>query len=118
MCDKWHVIIFMHLHISAEYYQCCSIINFHAESDISGLHKFVSVALHMAAGEGDYSSDKLSNLKIVGSAFKPLIYELVEGSDLETFQSSCAAVWETIKQAIEEHAKEDLPTLLVGTACN
>lgn len=66
--------------------------------DITDLHKFVSVALHMAAGEDDYSSDRLSRLKIIGSGFKPLIYDLTEGSNLEKFQSCCEAVWKAVEQ--------------------
>ena len=75
--------------------------------EISDLHKFVSVALHTSAGEGDLSSDKLSNLKIVGSGYGPLIYELQQGSSFSTFQSKCEAVWKAVVKTPK------LPALLV-----
>lgn len=61
--------------------------------DVNDLQKFVSVALHTSAGEGDHSSDRLSHLKIVGSGFGPLIYGVKEGSSFKSFQQGCEAVW-------------------------
>ena len=58
----------------------------------------MSIALHMAAGEGDFSSDRLSRLKTVGSGFKPLIYDLKAGSDLAFFEKCCSEVWEAIEE--------------------
>lgn len=68
----------------------------------------MSVALHTSAGEGDLSSDKLSNLKTVGSGYGPLIYELHQGSSFSTFQSKCEAVWKAMDQTPK------LPELLVN----
>ena len=66
------------------------------------LHKFVSVALHTSAGEGDLSSDKLSNLKTVGSCYGPLIFYPREDATLASFQERCKEVWK---------AMEDVPNL-------
>ena len=71
------------------------------------LQKFVNVALHTSAGEGDYSSDRLSNLKTVGSGYGPLIYKLKENSNFEEFKSLCELVWKALEQTPQ------LPTLLV-----
>ena len=71
------------------------------------MHRFVSVALHTSAGEGDLSSDRLSHLKVVGSGFGPLIYGLKEDSSFESFSEQCKAVW----KAVEYTPK--LPSLLV-----
>jgi hypothetical protein len=65
---------------------------------VNDLHKFVSVALHTAAGEGDLSSDRLSHLKIVGSGFGPLIYGMVENSSFEAFWRKCRDVWNAVRQ--------------------
>lgn len=65
-------------------------------SEVNDLHKFVSVALHTAAGEGDLSSDRLSHLKVVGSGFGPLIYDLKENSSFELFRQKCEAVWKAV----------------------
>ena len=75
---------------------------------MNDLYKFVSVALHTSAGEGDLSSDKLSNLKTVGSGFGPLIYGLMEDSSFECFQKQCEAVWAAV------HLNPKLPRLLVS----
>ena len=77
---------------------------------MNDLHKFVSVALHTSAGEGDLSSDKLSHLKTVASGFAPLIYGLKKDSSFETFQQGCKAVWKTLMQT------PNLPELLVSTS--
>ena len=74
---------------------------------MNDLHKFVSVALHTSAGEGDLANDKLSNLKIIGSGFGPLIYDLKIDPSFETFKISCESVWESLKQ------NRKLPKLLV-----
>lgn len=66
---------------------------------MNDLHKFVSVALHTAAGEGDHSSDRLSHLKMVGSGYGPLIYGLVEDSSFESFRQKCKDVWSAVEQA-------------------
>ena len=76
--------------------------------DVNDLHKFVSVALHTSAGEGDFANDKLSNLKIIGSGFGPLIYRLKIDPSFETFKISCMSVWESLKST------PNLPRLLVS----
>lgn len=77
--------------------------------DVNDLHKFVSVALHTAAGEGDLANDMLSNLKIIGSGYGPLIFDLNPSKcpSFEDFKSSCIKVWDAMDQA------HNLPDLLV-----
>jgi hypothetical protein len=75
--------------------------------EVNDLHKFVSVALHTAAGEGDFSSDRLSHLKMVGSGFGPLIYGLLGNSSFEMFRHKCKDVWNAVGQSHE------LPKFLV-----
>ena len=77
-------------------------------SDINDLHKFVSVALHTSAGEGDLANDKLSNLKIVGSGFAPLIYGFKKIRTVDSFNVSCVNVWQSLRQ------NPKLPKLLVS----
>lgn len=74
---------------------------------MNDLHKFVGVALHTSAGEDDYSHDKLSQLKIVGSGYGPLIYKLKSTSDFESFTKYCKEVWLSLEQTPK------LPFLLV-----
>lgn len=66
--------------------------------DVNDLHKFVSVALHTEAGEGDYASDKLSRLKIVASGYSPLIYDLQKDPSFDNFKGCCVKVWEAVDQ--------------------
>ena len=79
-------------------------------AEIMDLQKFVSVALHTSAGEGDLSSDKLSNLKMAGSGYGPLIYNLFHDPSFEVFQNCCEEVWKSLEQM------PNLPVLLVSTA--
>lgn len=67
-------------------------------AEVNDLHKFVSVALHTSAGEGDFSTDKLSQLKIVGSGYGPLIYKLKPNSSFESFKEYCKEVWLSLEQ--------------------
>ena len=62
-------------------------------SDVKDLHTFVMVALHTAAGEGDYANDRLSRLKIVGSGYGPLIYDLQSDPSFNNFKICCEKVW-------------------------
>ena len=62
------------------------------------LHKFVMVALHTAAGEGDFANDKLARLKITGSAYGPLIYDLYRDPSFDNFKICCEKVWEALEQ--------------------
>ena len=75
---------------------------------MNDLHKFVSVALHTSAGEGDFANDKLSHLKIIGSGFGPLIYRLKADPSFETFKVCCISVWESLESTPR------LPKLLVS----
>ena len=76
-------------------------------SEVNDLHRFVSIALHTSAGEGDYESDKLATLRTVGTAFEPLIYGLSGDITYEIFCEKCRAVWDEL----EKNPK--LPQMLV-----
>ncbi len=65
---------------------------------MNDLHKLVSVALHTFAGEGDLANDRLSDLKVVGHGYAPLIYDLQRKPSFETFKTCCEKVWETLSQ--------------------
>ena len=56
------------------------------------------MALHTSAGEGDFASDNLSRLKIVGSGYSPLIYDLQKKPSFDNFKECCIRVWEALKQ--------------------
>ena len=71
-------------------------------TDVNDLHKFVTVALHTASGEGAFAHDKLSRLKIAGSGYAPLIYDLRETPTFECFQECCEKVWEVLEQSSQE----------------
>ena len=75
---------------------------------MNDLHNFVSVALHTSVGEDDYSHDKLSQLKVVGSGFGPLIYHLKKDSDFVSFTKFCEDVWSSLQETPQ------LPSLLVS----
>lgn len=75
---------------------------------LDGLHNFVSLALHTTAGESDFDSDRLSNLKKVGNGFSPLIFDLIEDKSYDAFRHGCISVWEAIETA------SDLPEKLVS----
>jgi hypothetical protein len=77
---------------------------------LDDLHNFVSVALHTTAGESDYDSDRLSNLKKVGNGFGPLIFGLMENKSFEVFHQGCIDVWKAMENA------PDLPQKLVSIA--
>ncbi len=68
----------------------------------------MTVALATAAGgEGDLASDKLSNLRTVGSGFASLIYEVKVSDDYQMLQERCRSLWD----ALAKNSK--LPQLLV-----
>ena len=67
------------------------------------------MALHTTAGESDFDSDRLSNLKKVGNGFGPLIYGLMKDNSFEAFRKACLHVWESMEAA------PDLPEKLVST---
>ena len=80
--------------------------------DIIDLQSFVDVALHIATGDGDFSCDKLSDLKAVASAYEPLIFQIHHESTIEEFKTKCEDVWMNIK----DHPS--LLTSLVSCNCN
>ena len=69
------------------------------------------MALHTTAGESDFDSDRLSNLKKVGNGFGPLIYGLLENKSFEAFCEACLDVWDSMESA------PDLPKKLVRVPC-
>ena len=76
--------------------------------DVSDLQNFVNVALATAVGgEGDLAHDKLSNLRTIGSHFRPLIYDLKRTADFKTLAAGCKLVWEAMERT------SSLPRLLV-----
>ncbi len=66
------------------------------------------VALTTAAGgEGDLASDRLSNLRTVGSGFASLIYEVNESDGYRVLQERCISLWDALEK------NRNLPQLLV-----
>ena len=64
---------------------------------INDLQKFVDVALHTSAGEGDLANDNLSRLTTVGNGYCPLIYDLKSDSSFEDFMECCMKVWDALQ---------------------
>ena len=83
-------------------------LRFHSHLGVDDLHNFVSVALHTTAGEDDYDSDRLSNLKKIGNTFGSLIYDLKDDKSFEMFHIGCFNAWDAM--AI---TTENLPKILV-----
>ena len=78
------------------------------ESHSNALQNFVNIALATAAGgEDDYNTDKLINLKIVGSGFGPLIYKLPNTAGYQLLQDHCQDLWKTLGE------NRDLPKKMV-----
>ena len=90
-------------HVQHVYTAKCACV-----AGIDDLHNFVSVALHTTAGEADYDSDRLSNLKKVGNGFRPLIFDSMTDKSFEAFRKGCLTVWEVMETA------PDLPEKLVS----
>lgn len=66
--------------------------------DIHDLQQFVTIALATAAGgEDDYTRDRLSNLRTVGSGFAPLIYQLPQTTSYEGLQRRCMSLWDSLE---------------------
>ncbi len=84
---------------------------------VNDLHTFISVALHTSAGEGDVANDNLSRLKIVGSGYSPLIYDLQRRPSFENFKTCCMKVWEvlqhtsTLPEKLVSHIRINCTTL-------
>ena len=77
-------------------------------TDASDLQNFVTIALYTAAGgEGDLNTDRLSNLRKVGSAFSKFIFELPEDAGYQVLLEHCEDLWETLEQ------NRDLPNIMV-----
>ena len=82
-------------------------------TDVNDLQNFVNIALATAAGgEGDFTTDKLSYLRTVGSGFGPLIYKLPKDADYHLLQYHCKDLWETLEEA------GNLPEILVNVSAN
>ena len=76
--------------------------------DVNDLQNFVNVALATAAGgEDDYTHDKLSDLRTVGSGFGALIYNLPKDAGYEDLAERCRSLWEALQNS------PDLPSKLV-----
>ena len=77
--------------------------------DIGDLQNFVTIALTTAAGgEGDFTRDRLSNLRTVGKGFAALIYKLPRDMGYKQLEARCKSLWEALDQ------DPRLPTLLVN----
>lgn len=78
-------------------------------TDANEIQKFVTVALTTAAGgENDLAHDRLSNLRIVGSGYSPLIYSLPQNASFTDFKRACVSVWNSLDN------NPRLPELLVS----
>ena len=85
------------------------LLNFNIFVDANEIQKFVTVALTTAAGgENDYAHDRLSNLRIVGSGYSPLIYSLPQNASFTDFKRACVSVWNSLD------SNPMLPELLVS----
>ena len=65
-------------------------------TDASDLQNFVTIALYTA--EGDLNTDRLSNLRKVGSAFSKFIFELPKDAGYQVLLQHCEDLWETLEQ--------------------
>ena len=73
------------------------IISIH--TDASDLQSFITIALNTAAGgEGDLNTDRLSNLRKVGSAFSKFIFELPMDAGYQVLLEHCEDLGETLEQ--------------------
>ena len=69
-------------------------------TDVNELQNFVNISLATAAGgEDDFTRDKLSNLRTVGSGFGALIYRLPSTAGYTTLVERCSSLWDTLKSA-------------------
>ena len=86
----------------------CSVQIFVWVPDVNSLQNFVTVALATAAGgEGDMTTDRLTDLRTIGRCFGPLIYNLPIYASFQQLQEHCKTLWETL-----EHAP-NLPEMMV-----
>ena len=78
-------------------------------SDVTDLQNFVTIALATAAGgEDDFTHDRLSNLRTVGSGFATLIYRLPEKTGYKELEKRCVSLWEALQR------KQNLPSMMVS----
>ena len=69
--------------------------------DVQDLQHFVTIALATAsAGEDDYTRDRLSNLRTVGSGFAKLIYSLPKSTNCMELVRCCTSLWDTLKRDV------------------
>ena len=61
-----------------------------------------------ACGEDNFSKDRMSNLRAIGSDFASLIFDLPSSTGLSELVQKCHPVWEALK------SRNDLPKLLVS----
>ena len=74
------------------------------------LQHFVTIALATAsAGEDDYTRDRLSNLRTIGSGFSRLIYSLPPDTNYMQLVRYCTSLWDMLKR------DADLPQKLVSS---
>ena len=72
---------------------------------------FIIIALSTSTGGEDaLTQDKLSNLRIVGSGYGPLIYSLSNSAGFTKFSSCCNSVWRALQ------TNPDLSSMLVSYA--
>ena len=75
---------------------------------VKDLQNFVSIALATAAGgEDDYTRDRLSNLRAVGSGYSTLIYNLPLSTSYKQLEKKCESLWEALRHY------PDLPNWMV-----
>ena len=61
------------------------------------LQHFVTIALATAAGgEDDFTRDRLSNLRTVGSRFASLIYQLPPETGYKQLVKRCESLWDAL----------------------
>ena len=65
--------------------------------DVHDLQNFVTIALATAAGgEGDFTHDRLSKLRTVGSGFASLIYQLPPDTGYKELVKRCKSLWDAL----------------------
>ena len=80
---------------------------------MTDLQNFVNISLATAAGgEDDFTRDKLSNLRTVGSGFGALIYRLPPTAGYKTLVERCRSLWDILKSTPQ------LPKLMVHVFIN
>lgn len=66
-------------------------------ADVHDLQNFVNIALATAAGgEDDYTRDRLSNLRAMGSGYSTLIYNLPTTTSYKDLEKKCETLWDAL----------------------